>query len=41
MAALHSISIHFQNVFPRLTFLLICAAALFAVSATLLAAVNV
>ncbi|WP_170402713.1 DNA repair protein [Ruegeria arenilitoris] len=41
MAALHSISIHFQNVFLRLTFFLICAAALFAVSATLLAAVNV
>ncbi|SHE44165.1 hypothetical protein SAMN05444279_102186 [Ruegeria intermedia] len=41
MAALHSISIHFQNAFLRLTFFLICAAALFAVSATLLAAVNV
>ncbi|MGV6803867.1 MAG: DNA repair protein [Ruegeria sp.] len=41
MAALHTISIHFQNVFLRLTFFLICAAALFAVSATLLAAANV
>lgn len=41
MAALHSISIQFQNLFLRLTFFLICSAALFAVTATLLSATNV
>lgn len=41
MAALQSITIHFQNIFLRLTFFLICASALFASFATLLAAANV
>ncbi|MTI03424.1 DNA repair protein [Roseibium sp. RKSG952] len=41
MAALHNITLQFQNVFLRLTFILICAAALFAVFATLMSAAGV
>lgn len=41
MTALHNITLQFQNAFLRLTFFLICAAALFAVSATLLSALGV
>ncbi|WP_420586933.1 DNA repair protein [Ruegeria sp.] len=41
MTALHNITFQFQNIFLRLTFTLICAAALAAVSATVLAAFGV
>lgn len=41
MAALHNITLQFQNAFLRLTFFLICMAALLAVSATLLSALGV
>ncbi|NOE25758.1 DNA repair protein [Ruegeria sp. HKCCD6157] len=41
MAALRSITLQFQNAFLRLTFFLICLAALLAVSATLLSAFGV
>lgn len=41
MAALHTITLQFQNVFLRLTFLLICGAALLAVGTTLLSAFGV
>lgn len=41
MAALHNITLQFQNVFLKLTFFMICAAALFAVIATSLSALGV
>ncbi|NVO55454.1 DNA repair protein [Rhodobacteraceae bacterium B1Z28] len=41
MAALHNITLQFQNAFLRLTFLMICVAALFAVTATSLSALGV
>ncbi len=41
MTALHKITLQFQNIFLRLTFALICAAALFAVSVTFLSALGV
>ncbi|WP_170759676.1 DNA repair protein [Ruegeria lacuscaerulensis] len=41
MTALHNITLQFQNVFLRLTFFLICAAALFSVTATILSALGV
>ena len=40
MTALHNITLQFQNAFLRLTFFLICAAALFSVAATLLSALG-
>ncbi len=41
MTALHNLTLQFQNVFLRLTFFLICAAALASVSATILSALGV
>ncbi len=41
MAALHSITLQFQNALLKLTFFLICAAALFAVTATVLSAFGI
>lgn len=41
MAGLHKVTLQFQNAFLKLTFFLICAAALFAVTATALAAAGV
>ncbi len=41
MPALHTITLQFQNAFIRLTFFMICAAALAAVSATVLSALGV
>ncbi|MEX0307787.1 MAG: DNA repair protein [Ruegeria sp.] len=41
MAALHTITLQFQNALLRLTFFLICAAALFAVTSTVLSALGV
>ncbi|MFY2824955.1 DNA repair protein [Ruegeria sp. MALMAid1280] len=41
MTALHNVTLQFQNAFLRLTFFLICAAALLSVSATLLSALGV
>ncbi len=41
MTALHTMTLQFQNAFLRLTFFLICAAALFAVTATILSALGV
>ncbi len=41
MAALQKITLQFQDIFLRLTFFLICAAALFAVTATLLSAAGI
>ena len=41
MAALHTITLQFQNTLLRLTFFLICAAALFAVTTTILSAIGI
>ncbi len=41
MAALHTITLQFQNTLLRLTFFLICAAALFAVTTTILSAFGI
>ncbi len=41
MAALHTITLQFQNTLLRLTFFLICAAALFAVMTTILSAIGI
>ncbi len=41
MAALHTITLQFQNALLRLTFFLICAAALFAVATTVLSAFGI
>lgn len=41
MAALHTITLQFQNALLRLTFFLICAAALFAVTTTILSAIGI
>ncbi|WP_299946425.1 DNA repair protein [uncultured Ruegeria sp.] len=41
MAALHAATLQFQNAFLKLTFFLICAAALFAVGATVLSAFGI
>ncbi len=41
MTALHNMTLQFQNAFLRLTFLLICTAALFSVSTTILSAFGV